>query len=94
MVCPGTGTIYAWSEAWHPYHPDFRAIVPYVVVLVDLDAGVRLLTRLVGLEADDSLMGRQVVVEEIDLDGRCFPIARCAEPTSAPAAMNGTKAVP
>ena len=43
------GTVYSWTRAWHPFHPDLADAVPYVVVLVELDEApdVRLLGILV-----------------------------------------------
>jgi uncharacterized OB-fold protein len=62
VVCPHCGgTDLAWVEATgagrvhsftvvHRAPPDYRDEVPYVVALVELEEGVRLMTRLVDVE--------------------------------------------
>lgn len=45
--CDGGGRVYSFTEV-HRAPAAFRDEVPYVVLLVDLDEGVRMMTRLVG----------------------------------------------
>ena len=47
----GTGTIHSWTVAHHAFHPAFKAELPYVLVTVDLDEGVRALGRWRGTPA-------------------------------------------
>lgn len=47
----GRGTVHSWTVAHHAYHPAFRGEVPYVLVTVDLEEGVRAMGR---LEGDDA----------------------------------------
>ncbi|MCE0764088.1 OB-fold domain-containing protein [Pseudonocardia kujensis] len=42
----GQGSIYSFTVVHRPGHPAFRDCVPYVVVLVDLDEGVRVIADL------------------------------------------------
>lgn len=42
----GHGKIHSWTIAHHAFHPAFAAEVPYVLVTVDLEEGVRSLGRL------------------------------------------------
>lgn len=49
----GRGTVHSWTIAHHAYHPAFKAEVPYVLVTVDLEEGVRALGRLDGIGAED-----------------------------------------
>ena len=44
----GNGTIYTFSVVHKPTHPAFFGDAPYVYALVELPAGVRLPTRVVG----------------------------------------------
>ena len=39
------GTIHSWTVAHHAFHPSFAAELPYTLVTVDLDEGVRALGR-------------------------------------------------
>jgi len=47
----------------HKAPPAFAGEVPYVVALVDLPEGVRMLTRIVGCEVGDVHIGMEVEVE-------------------------------
>jgi 3-oxo-4,17-pregnadiene-20-carboxyl-CoA hydratase alpha subunit len=77
----GRGTIHSFVVAHHPPIPPFE--YPNVVVLVDLEEGTRLVSRLVGVDPDDVAIGMRVTVEYEDAgDGlvlHCFrPIAGSA----------------
>ena len=39
------GAIHSWTVAHHAFHPAFAAELPYILVTVDLDEGVRALGR-------------------------------------------------
>ena len=41
----GCGTIHSWTVAHHAFHPAFAAELPYALVTIDLDEGVRALGR-------------------------------------------------
>jgi len=45
----GAGAVHSFTVV-HRAPPDYRDDVPYVVALVDLDEGVRMMTRLVDVE--------------------------------------------
>lgn len=38
----GRGAIHSWTVAHHAFHPAFKAELPYTLLTVDLDEGVRL----------------------------------------------------
>jgi uncharacterized protein len=40
-----SGTIHSWTVAHHAFHPAFAPELPYALVTVDLDEGVRALGR-------------------------------------------------
>jgi uncharacterized OB-fold protein len=48
----GRGTLYSFTVVHRATVPEFRADVPYVVALVDLDEGPRLMATLVDVPAD------------------------------------------
>lgn len=41
----GRGTVHSWTVAHHAFHPAFAAELPYTLVTVDLEEGVRALGR-------------------------------------------------
>ncbi|MDQ6774488.1 MAG: Zn-ribbon domain-containing OB-fold protein [Candidatus Dormibacteraeota bacterium] len=74
-VCPGCGgaalewaatsgraTVYSYTVV-HRAPAEFRDEVPYVVALVDLEEGPRLMTRLLGVEPGQARVGLPVEVE-------------------------------
>jgi uncharacterized OB-fold protein len=73
----GRGSIHTWIVSRHPSQPDPD---PRVVVLVDLEEGIRLVSNLV--DPENVLTGAAVQVEFGDVDGRRLPLFRT---TAAPA---------
>jgi uncharacterized OB-fold protein len=74
----GRGTVHSFVVAHHPPIPPFA--YPNVIVLVELDEGTRLVSRLVGAAPDDVAIGMRVAVEfeRVDEDlvvhqFRCVP---------------------
>jgi uncharacterized OB-fold protein len=71
--------------AHHPVHPLVRDKVPYVIVLVDLLEGPRMVSRLVGAGASSVGEGLDVeVVFEPIADGVLLPHFRAALGASVP----------
>ena len=54
------GRIYSWERVWHPVHPALRGHVPYLAVLVQHDAGIRLLGNLLGPPEGEVTIGAPV----------------------------------
>jgi uncharacterized OB-fold protein len=42
----GKGAIHSWTITHHPFHDGYRSDLPYTLVTVDLEEGVRMLARL------------------------------------------------
>lgn len=42
------GTVHSWTVSHHAFHPAFKAELPYTLVTVDLEEGVRALGRWTG----------------------------------------------
>lgn len=42
----GRGKVHSWTVAHHPFHPGFRPDLPYALVTVDLEEGVRMNAQL------------------------------------------------
>jgi uncharacterized OB-fold protein len=83
----GTGTIHAMSVQGRPAHPGMAALVPYVVALVDLDAGggdgrtVRVMSNVVDTDPDGVHNGDPVTLvwDTLD-DGRKLALFRPTGP--------------
>ena len=69
----GRGKIYTFTIARRPAGPAFKADVPYVVALVELEEGPRLMTNILTKEVDKVRIGQAVkavfddVTEEVTL---------------------------
>ena len=48
---PLGGSLHAWTVCHHPFNFFFKASAPYIVALVDMDAGVRVNAQLHGMRA-------------------------------------------
>jgi uncharacterized OB-fold protein len=73
----GDGTVYAASVHHRPGPGRDAADAPYAVVLVDLDAGVRMMSNVVGCPPADVAAGMRVTVAWEPLsDGRHLPVFR------------------
>ena len=57
----GRGSVWSFGIYEHVYHEAFRGEVPYNVALVELDAGPRLITNLVGLPNEALRIGMRVL---------------------------------
>ena len=69
----GRGTVYSYVMPQHPPLPFFED--RYIVVLVELEEGVRLVSNLVDIDADDASIGMPVRVrfDAFD-DGVVLPV--------------------
>lgn len=64
----GTGQVVSYVTFRRLYHPAFGDLLPYHVVLVEVDEGPRLLSRLTG-EGEPAVGDRVVIVyEDVDSD--------------------------
>lgn len=75
----GRGTIHSWTETHHPFHIGFKAEVPYILVTVDLEEGVRLQSQLIGAKLQDLEIGLPVQAVFADAaEGIVLPYFRLA----------------
>lgn len=58
----GTGTIYSYTVARRPAGPAFKGDAPYVIAVVDLDEGARMMTNIVTNDVDSIRIGQRVCV--------------------------------
>ena len=59
----GTGSIYSFTVARRPAGPAFKADAPYVVAVIDLDEGARMMTNIVTDDVDAVRIGQRVAVQ-------------------------------
>ncbi|HMC41782.1 MAG TPA: OB-fold domain-containing protein [Acidimicrobiales bacterium] len=71
----GRGQVYAVSVMHRPSNPSMAERVPYAVALIDLDDGVRMMSNVVGVEAERVEVGMDVTLTWEPLsDGRHLPL--------------------
>jgi len=70
----GTGRIYSFVVYHRSYHPAFEADVPYVVAIVELDEGVRLLSNIVGTPPQNVHCDARVSVTFEEREGASIPM--------------------
>jgi len=73
----GRGTIFSWTVTHQAPHPAFAGQVPYAVVVVELEEGVRIVSSLRELAPAHLELGLpvEVVLEEVS-EGVALPFAR------------------
>lgn len=65
----GNGKVYSFSVIHHPPNPELARIGPYVLALVDLDEGVRVLARLKDMAEAAQAIDTQIVFAGTQDDG-------------------------
>ncbi len=58
----GTGKVYSYSTVYRALVPGFEDDVPYVVAMIELDEGVRLLSQIIYCEPEAVFIGLRVSV--------------------------------
>jgi uncharacterized protein len=70
----GRGEVFSWTVAHHAYHPAFADDLPYTLVTVTLEEGVRAMGRLHGMPASDLRLGLALqFFAEVRDDGLALP---------------------
>ena len=85
VVSTGRGVVYSFVVPHHPQVPAFE--YPYIVALVELEEGTRLISNVVGADAAEIYVGMPVAAEFVAVDDELtLPQFR---PTAAAAAGTG-----
>ncbi len=63
----GKGVVYSYSIVHHPTHPALVDKTPYNVVLVELEEGVRLISKVIDVPPQEIRVGMPVVVDFEDV---------------------------
>jgi uncharacterized OB-fold protein len=58
----GRGKVFSWSTTSQPMLPQFADLVPYAIVIVELDEGVRMATWVVDVAPEELKIGMPVEV--------------------------------
>ncbi len=64
----GRGTVYSFIVAHRAFHESFKRDVPYVVAVIELEEGVKLMSNVIGVDPDEVHVGMPVAVEFDDVD--------------------------
>jgi uncharacterized OB-fold protein len=59
----GRGTVHSWTITHYAFHPGYKADVPYMLLTVDLEEGVRMNAQARGIEPSALRIGMPVRVE-------------------------------
>jgi uncharacterized OB-fold protein len=57
----GKGVVHSYTIAHMPPHPAFASDVPFIIAMVELEEGPRMMTNIVGCKPKDVEVGMQVV---------------------------------
>lgn len=81
LVASGEGSVYSYTVSRRPAAPDFAEVVPYVVALIDLDEGARMLSNVIGCDPSDVGIGARVSVRYLPIDNDLvLPVFELAAP--------------
>ena len=58
----GRGRVYSYTISYQPAHPAFADDVPYVIAIIDIDEGWRLVTNLINIDPKEVQVGMKVEV--------------------------------
>jgi len=72
----GKATIFTYSTAYSMVEPKFADELPYTLAYVDLDEGIRMMTRIVDCEPEDVGFGMRVEVVYRERGGFFLPCFR------------------
>ena len=86
----GAATVFSFAVYHRALHPAFRAHLPYVVAVIELSEGPRLVSNVIGVAPADVHVGMPVRLEFQDESGATLPVFRPAGlPVSPPAEGEG-----
>ncbi len=61
---PGKGTLYSFTDI-HVPPPGFEDLAPYMIGVIELDEGVRMMTPLQGLTMEDAVLGMRLCWQKL-----------------------------
>jgi len=66
-IMSGKGYVYSFVVVLRAFHASFKLQVPYVVAIIQLEEGVRMISNVVGIDPDKVYVGMRVEVEFDDV---------------------------
>jgi uncharacterized protein len=63
QAASGFGTVYSFTIVRHPANPELAELVPYVVALIELDEGPRVVSNVVGVDPERVTINQRVKVQ-------------------------------
>jgi hypothetical protein len=72
----GKATVFTFSTAYSMVEPKFMDELPYTIAYVDLEEGIRMMTRIVGCDPKDVTFGMPVEVVFHEREGFFLPYFR------------------
>lgn len=76
-ACSGRGRVASWMLSQHPNRADDD---PVVIVLVELEEGVRVVSNLIAAPGPGPHEGLEVEVDFIEIEDATLPVFRAARP--------------
>jgi uncharacterized OB-fold protein len=73
----GRGTVWSWIRMHRPYFPAMKDRLPYLVALISLEEGPRIMSTVVG--TDEVACDMPVAVDFEEIAGNLLPVFRPAE---------------
>lgn len=75
----GHATVFSFAVYHRVYHPAFKALLPYVVAVIELAEGPQLVSNVVGIAPQDVRVGMPVRLTFIEVEGVALPVFRPGE---------------
>ena len=81
VACSGRGSVYSWVVATHPVDAVLADQVPYVIAMIDLPEGARIVGNVEGCRPQDVTAGMEVelLFSEPGEDGIAIPSFRARD---------------
>ena len=71
----GRGSVYSFVVIHRAFHEGFKQDVPYVIAVIELEEGVRLMSNVIGMDPDQVHIGLPVALEW-DETGNPYPLPK------------------
>ncbi len=78
-VVPGRGKVYSYTQVRVSALPEFDSITPYVLALIELDVGVKMLSHLVDCPSEKITINMPVEMVFREIAGQKLPVFRPGE---------------
>ena len=75
----GAGIVFSFAVYHRAYHPAFESLLPYVVAVIELTEGPRLISNLIDVSPDQVHVGMAVCLSFMNISGAVLPVFRPAE---------------